>query len=66
MAKIAFFEIENWEKEFIKNSLKKHKLFFSKDKLTAKNAVKDAEVLAVFIYSNINKEILDKDRKSVV
>lgn len=62
MAKISFFEIEDWEREFIKNTIKGNNLFFSKDKLTEKNVskVKDTEVLAVFIYSKINKNILDK------
>jgi D-lactate dehydrogenase len=62
MARIAFFEVENWEKEFLKNALKNHRLFFSKDKLTEKNVskAKDAEVLAVFIYSKIGKTILDR------
>ena len=61
MVKIAFFEIEEWEKEIIKKSLKKHKLFFFKDTLTKKNVskIKDADILAVFIYSKINKNILD-------
>ena len=62
MAKIAFFEIEEWEKEQIKQSLKKHKLFFFKDTLTEKNVskIKDIDILAIFIYSKINKSILDK------
>lgn len=61
MAKIAFFEVENWEKDYIKKDLGKHKLFFYKDTLTKKNVnkIKDIDILAVFIYSKINKEILD-------
>ncbi|MBD3354913.1 hydroxyacid dehydrogenase [Candidatus Woesearchaeota archaeon] len=57
--KIAFYELENWTIPILKKALKKHKLVFSKDKLTKKNVVKDADVLAVFIYSKVNKEILD-------
>ena len=61
MEKIAFFEIENWEKDYIKKSLGKHKLFFFNDELNKKkiNKIKDMDILAVFIYSKINKEILD-------
>lgn len=61
MSKIAFFEIEEWGKEHIKKALKKHKLFFCKDKLTEKNVskIKDVDVLVVFIYSKINKNILN-------
>lgn len=62
MAKIAFFEIEEWEKESIKQAFKKHKLIFFKDSLTEKNVskIKDTDVLAVFIYSKIYKAVLDK------
>lgn len=60
MAKISFFEIEKWEIDYIKKAFKKHKLFFSKDKLAEKNIPKDTGVLAVFIYSKIDKNILDK------
>lgn len=65
MSKIAFFEIEDWEKEILKKTFKKHKLFFSKNKLT-KNSIKnikDYDILSVFIYSKINKEILDQLHK---
>jgi D-lactate dehydrogenase len=57
--KLAFYEMENWEVNYLKKALKKHKLVFSKNKLSKKNAVKDAEVLAVFIYSKVDKEVLD-------
>ncbi len=40
MAKIAFFEIENWEKDYIKKAFGKHKLYFFKEKLTDKNVIK--------------------------
>ena len=57
--KIAFYEIENWEIDYLKKALKKHKLVFNKNKINLKNAVKDADVLAVFIYSKVEKAILD-------
>ena len=62
MAKIAFFEIEEWEKDLIKKIFKKHKLYFFKNTLTEKNVskIKDVDALAVFIYSKIDKAILDK------
>ena len=59
MLKIAFYEIENWEIDYLKKALKKHKLVFNKNKISLKNAVKDADVLAVFIYSKVDKAILD-------
>ncbi len=60
--KIAFFETEDWEKEFLKKKFKKHKLYFSKNDLDEKNAssVKDFDIISVFIYSQINKHVLDK------
>src|SRR3989344_8220503 len=59
--KIAFFEIENWEKEFIKKELKNHKLVFFNEPITKNKAkkIKDFDVIAIFIYSNITKEILN-------
>jgi len=63
--KIAFFEIEDWEKDYLKEKLKKHDLFFSEDVLDNKkiNLVKDADIISIFIYSKIDKKILDKFEK---
>ncbi len=63
--KIGFFEIEDWEKEYLKSRLKNHNLIFFKDVLDNKttSAVKDADIISVFIYSKINKEILNKFKK---
>jgi len=62
MAKIAFFELEPWEKDYIQEHLKGHELMFIDDKLEDKNVdqAKDAEAIAVFIYSQITKGILGK------
>ena len=58
--KIAFFEIKGWEKRFLKRKLKEHTLEFFSDPLTLDNIkrAKNFEILSVFIYSKINKEIL--------
>ncbi len=60
--KIAFFELEAWEEEYIRKALKNHDLFISRDKLTKDNLslVKDAEILSTFIFSILNKEILSQ------
>jgi len=60
--KIAFFELEEWEKDYIKANLKDVQLKFFKSDLNARNAkkIKDFEGVGVFIYSQINKKILDK------
>jgi len=63
--KIIFFEIKDWEKEYIQSKLKNHKLFFTNEKLDEKNASKfsDCDIISTFIYSKINKETLSKLKK---
>lgn len=60
--KIAFFEIKDWEKEYLSEKLKGNDLNFFSDKLTLENieSVKDCEIISPFIYSQINKDILGK------
>jgi D-lactate dehydrogenase len=60
--KIAFFEIEAWEKRYLRNNLKNHDLTFFNGILTAENLIeiKKIEVLSTFIYSNIDKPVLDR------
>ncbi len=60
--KTAFFEIEDWEKDYIKEKLKGHELKFYQGELTADNAkeLKSFDVISVFIYSKLNKRILDQ------
>ncbi|NUN11986.1 hydroxyacid dehydrogenase, partial [Candidatus Micrarchaeota archaeon] len=62
MAKIAFFDIEGWEKTFLKKKLVKHELLFFKDSLTEENvgSCKDCQAIGVFIYSKISSKILSK------
>jgi len=49
--KIAFFEIEPWEKEEIKKRIKGHKLLFFNSDLTEKNASKFSDVDILYIKS---------------
>ena len=65
MPKIAFFEIEEWEKPYLKEKLKGHKLYFFDDILDINNTnkAKAADIISIFIYSKINKKILDKLKK---
>lgn len=62
MAIIAFVELEPWEKDYVKRLLKQHTLIFIDQALSEKNAAKakDADVLAVFIYSKITKDLLEQ------
>ncbi len=60
--KIAFFEIKNWEKHFLKKRLKKHSLKFYNEPLSVEyiKEIKDFDIVSVFIYSKINKQIIQK------
>lgn len=60
--KIAFFEIEGWEKEYISKRLGESEFLFSEDVLSLENIdkVSDCNIISPFIYSKINKDILDK------
>ncbi len=57
--KIGFFELENWEEIYFKDKLKKHTLKFHKEELTELNAI-NLDIICIFIYSKINKQVLDK------
>ena len=60
--RIAFFEIENWEKEYLSQRIKNHQLSFFDKPLTIDNInqAQDAEIISIFIYSKIDKAILEK------
>ncbi len=62
MQKIVFFETEQWEEHYIKSSLSKYEVVFTEEKLDLENVekYKDADVISVFIYSNLKKEVLAK------
>ncbi len=60
--KIAFFDIQGWERNYLKKTLKGHSLEFYKEPLTLDN-VKDAAdcpVICIFVGSKITKELLEK------
>lgn len=57
---IVFFEVEDWEKDYLKEKLREHELRFysgTLDENTAESA-KHAEILSVFIYSDVNAQVL--------
>jgi len=58
--RIAFFEVEYWEEEYLKEKLSGHQLKFSNEKLSLENAaqIKDFDALSVFIYSKIDEQII--------
>lgn len=61
MAKIFFFEVENWEDEYFRKNLRGFDLNFSEDVLSKENVglAKEAEIISVFIYSEITPEVVD-------
>lgn len=60
--KIAFFELEPWEKEYFLKNLRSCRLDFIDGRITEGNAneAADADAIGVFIYSAVNKKILEK------
>lgn len=63
MAKIVFFEIEDWEIAYLKTKLPQNQnCFFVHEPLTQSNVDtwKDADVVSPFIYSNCTYELLQK------
>ncbi len=62
MAKIAFFELEKCGEKLAKNRLMSHQLQFFEKPLTGADTakIKDADAIAIFIYSAITEKILSK------
>ncbi len=60
--KIAFFEVQEWEEPFLKEGLKEHEVRLFKHALDEKtvNTAVDCEVISVFIYSNLNKQLISR------
>jgi len=60
--KIAFFEVEDWEKVYLEQKLAGNELKFYSAPLTKENAaeVKDFEAISVFIVSQLDHEVLDQ------
>lgn len=67
--KIAFFEMkEKWEIDYIKKNLKGHQLFFFEEELDKfdLNKARDFDIISVFIYSNMTREMASKLRAKAV
>ncbi len=62
MQKIVFFELEPWEQDFIKIALSNQQIVFTQEKLTDQTVekYKDAQIISVFIYSELTKDLIDK------
>ncbi len=67
--KIAMFEIEPWEREAFAALEKDHEIVYREGQLDAEAAqeVADAEILSVFIYSQLDRDLLDRfDRLKLI
>ncbi|MBI4448484.1 hydroxyacid dehydrogenase [Candidatus Woesearchaeota archaeon] len=60
--KIACFELEAWEEQFLRNRLPKAHFLVSRKRMMPKDhkALADTDVLTVFVYSPITESILNK------
>jgi D-lactate dehydrogenase len=60
MAHIAFYEVEPWMKAYLKEQLPQHTLSFTAQPLSNKTVsrAKKADVIAVFIYSKIDEDLM--------
>ena len=60
--KIAFFEVQDWERPFLQSKLADHKLHLFKDQLSNSNVEQaiNYDVISVFIYSDLNKSIINR------
>lgn len=60
--KVVFFEVEDWEKKFFDDKLgSKAQIEFNSDRLTLDNIhlAESADVLAVFVYSDLSHQVLE-------
>ncbi len=64
--RIAFFEVQDWEKPFLCKGLADNEIRLFKDQLSEANVdqIVDFEVISVFIYSNLNSNIISKLKKT--
>ncbi|MBN2014159.1 MAG: hydroxyacid dehydrogenase [Candidatus Altiarchaeota archaeon] len=60
--RVKFFEVKGWEKKLLRKRLRGHELEFYREPLSKENIsqAKDADVLSVFIYSNLDCSMLKK------
>jgi D-lactate dehydrogenase len=64
--RIAFFEVQDWERPFLEKGLADFDVRQFKETLNERNVdqVKDFEIISVFIYSNLNRNTIDKLTKA--
>src|SRR5580765_3672459 len=60
--KIAFFDVEDSEKDYLKNSLSQYETLFFSEKISQDNAelAKDCQIVSVFADSHIDEHVFAK------
>ncbi len=60
--KVVFFEVEDWEDQYIKDAFPGQDVELTKDKLDAQTLekYKDADIVSTFIYSTLSKDIISQ------
>ncbi len=60
--KIAFFEVESWEKPILSSALFSHTVMFCDGVVAPETmqSVRDVEILSIFIYSRLTQEVLSQ------
>ncbi len=63
---IAFFEVQDWEEPFLKSAFEGHQVRLFTESLNEANVdqVADYSIISVFIYSNLNKELISRLSKT--
>lgn len=62
MIKIVFFEVEKWEEDPINSTLSSYQPVLTTEKLDETTVLnyQDAQIISTFIYSKLNKEVLEQ------
>jgi len=60
--KIAFFEIESWERKYLRKQLQAHELRFYLEPVSPDNVeeVRDTQILSTFIDSHVDRPLLER------
>lgn len=59
--KIAFFETEKWEQNYLQENLKNHECIFFQKPLSVFSAkkIQSVDIIGIFIYSKVDSKVLD-------
>lgn len=60
--KVAFFEVKDWEKDYLENQLNDTEVSFFPEKISAENIgiAKDCQIISIFVDSKVSKDVADK------